>query len=164
MNEAQSVADLTALLEEAKKSERIADEARRRERSATRRAFFATHPYVYTVSEIPDYDNPMSDRGFGNSECVEIVDVRRISRKIDVDKYAAFFCDRSADDQSIFSSEDLDKIDGINYYLTADGIIHHTGGGTIILKTPQLCSNEDWRLIKLGTVPRKFLRKGNNHE
>lgn len=159
-NPAQSVADLTALLEDAKKNERIADETRRKERSATRKTFLATHPYTYKVSELPEYERPDSKHWYGSAESVEIVDTRRISRRIDADKHAAFFRNRPVDDHTIFSHEDLDKIEGINYFLTTDGIIHHTGGGTVILKTPQLCSHEDWVLIKLNAIPVKFLRTG----
>ena len=158
INEPQSVADLTALLEAAKKDERIVEEARRRKRSATRKAFLATHPYIYTVSELPEYERPNSKHWCGSSEGVEIVDIRRISRQIDPDAHTAFFRNRPADDLSIFSPEDLAKHEGINYYLTADGIIHHSGGGTIILKTPQLCDAADWQWLKAGNIPVKFLR------
>ena len=153
---AQSVADLTALLEAAKKDERMADEVRRKERSATRKAFLATHPYIYTVSEL----EPYAHSTFCSSGDIEPLDVKRISRRIDADKHAAFFRNRPVDDHTIFSHEDLDKIEGIKYFLTTDGIIHHTGGGTVILKTPQLCSHEDWVMIKLNAIPVKFLRTG----
>ena len=150
INEPQSVADLTALLEAAKKDERIVEEARRRKRSATRKAFLATHPYIYTVTTPEPYRISTCD--------VEVQDVVYVSRQIDPDAHTAFFRNRPADDLSIFSPEDLAKHEGINYYLTADGIIHHSGGGTIILKTPQLCDAADWQWLKAGNIPVKFLR------
>ena len=148
----QNVDDLTALLEVAKKNLYQQEEAKRKRRSEARTAFFTTHPYIYTVTMPEPYRIGTHD--------VETVDIAYVSRKVDSGKYIAFTRNRPADEQDILHSDDLARNAGMQYYLTTDGIIHHTGGGTVVLKTPQLCSPAQWKCLKSGHIPVEFLRGG----
>jgi len=154
---AQSVADLTALLEDAKKNERLLEEQKRREKAALRKKFLATHPYIYAVSACQGGPTRL-DWGI----MIETQDTVYVSQKINMDKYYAFTRNRSTHD--IIPIDELEKSVGIQYYLTKDGIIHHSGGGTLVLKTPQLCSDAEWEWLKAGNIPVKFLRMENNDE
>jgi len=46
---------------------------------------------------------------------------------------------------------------GTFYYRTDEGILDHNGGGTHILNTPKLCSDEEWKEILAGNPAEKFI-------
>ncbi len=150
----QSVDDLKALLEAAKKKERVEEDKVYQAKQKLRKEFLATRPYVYIVAEVKE-----TPWGFDRLD-VEVQDRIRVSQQIDIDAYDSFTHNRSPEEYAILSEEELDKVAGIQYYLTLDGIIHHSGGGTVVLKTPQLCSDQEWKQIKAGYIPTKFLRNG----
>lgn len=61
---------------------------------------------------------------------------------------------------STFSS-DFQRINqwhGMFYYRTDENIITEDGGGHVLLKTPKLCSDEEWAAILAGNIPAKFLK------
>lgn len=53
-----------------------------------------------------------------------------------------------------------DRWFGIVYYRTDENILTHDGGGTLVLKDPKLCSDEEWNMICSGNIPDKFKRVG----
>ena len=42
------------------------------------------------------------------------------------------------------------------YYRTEEGILYHEGGGYLVLKDVQLCSDEQWAELTAGRIPDKF--------
>ena len=149
-----SIQELEAQLEEAKKAERAAERAHNTRINELRKRFRETQPYIYTVST--DDPNPFM---FGHNYIdVDIEETVYISRKIDPVKYDNFRRNLAFEERNFLTQDDLEENAGMRYYITFDGIIHHTGGGTVILKTPQLCSNAEWAWLKAGNIPVKFLR------
>lgn len=61
---------------------------------------------------------------------------------------------------STFSSDfqEPERWFGMFYYRTDENILTQTGGGHHVLKTPKLCSDEQWESICNGIIPDKFLR------
>ena len=48
---------------------------------------------------------------------------------------------------------------GMFYYRTGENILVQGGGGYRILKTPKICSDENWNRISKGDIPKEFLRE-----
>jgi hypothetical protein len=48
---------------------------------------------------------------------------------------------------------------GMFYYRTDENILTHEGGGNCVLDDPKLCSDEEWKEMKDGRIPSKFIRK-----
>jgi hypothetical protein len=153
-----SVKDLQALLEDAQAAERVIAEEARRERTRLRKAFLNTMPYKYEVSPVGSH--PSGNWGI----YVSTQDRVYVSQKLDPEAYESFVRNRPVSEEEILALTEQTKIVGMQYYLTLDGIIHHTGGGTLVLKTPQLCSSDEWAQIKAGNIPAKFLMTGLDHE
>jgi len=146
-----SIQELETQLEEAKKAERAAERQHNKRINELRKRFRETQPYIYTVTpETKATLRPWID--------VDVDETVYISRKIDPVKYDAYRRNLAFEEQNFLTQTDLEENVGMRYYITKDGIIHHTGGGTIILKTPQLCSNAEWAWLKAGDIPVKFLR------
>ena len=150
-----SIGDLEYLLEVARKDERIRKEEIHKTKAELRKAFLGTCPYNYVVTGVRATSFDVSW-----TIGVEIQDKIYVAQKIDPDWYHTFTCKLPADEQEVLAPEELNESKGMQYYLTMDGIIHNTGGGTLILKTPQLCSSDEWAQIKSGNIPPKFLRNG----
>ncbi len=53
---------------------------------------------------------------------------------------------------------DQNRLQGMFYYRTLEGILTQTGGGYHLLKVPRLCSDDEWAEILSGRIPEKFLR------
>lgn len=45
---------------------------------------------------------------------------------------------------------------GMHYYRTDENILTYEGGGTRVLNTPKLCSDEEWEKILANDIPMKF--------
>lgn len=148
----QTISELEILLKAAKKNERLIEQEEQKKRNELRKKFFNTRPYILKVTT----------RGIlsvSNWIQVQVQEMIYISRKINLNTYNAFIHNLVLSDQNILSPEELTKAAGMQYYLTTDGIIHNTGGGTLILKTPQLCSQSEWEQIKSNNIPTKFLEE-----
>lgn len=48
---------------------------------------------------------------------------------------------------------------GMFYHRTDEGILAREGCGTLVLKEPKLCSDEEWAAILAGDIPDKFKRE-----
>lgn len=152
----QSIPELEALLKAAKKNESLIEKEEYKRKQELRKRFFATRPYTYEVTSSKN----LFVSGWLH---VEIQEVIYITQKINLTAYNSFIRNRGVEDHDILSTEDLAKPNDMQYYLTTDGIIHHTGGGTIILATPRLCSNAEWEQIKQNNIPTKFFKGENNY-
>jgi hypothetical protein len=58
---------------------------------------------------------------------------------------------------SVLVPDDANFI-GMFYYRTDENILDSEGGGHMVLKTPKLCSDEEWKQIMAGNIPTKFIR------
>lgn len=47
---------------------------------------------------------------------------------------------------------------GMFYYRTNENILTFCGGGVWVLNTPMLCSDEEWKNILEGNIPRKYIK------
>lgn len=72
-----------------------------------------------------------------------------IQRRVKEELYAAFKAEWG-------KTSDDNRWEGMFYYRTDEGILHHGGGGLYVLKTPKLCSDEEWAAIMAGNIPDKF--------
>lgn len=73
-------------------------------------------------------------------------------------------CCREDAAYSVFVAEfghhtDRNRMHGMVYHRTDENILTSYGGGSHILKTPKLCSDDEWALICAGQIPDKF-KKG----
>jgi len=147
-----SIQELETQLEEAKKAERAAERQHNKRINELRKRFRETQPYIYTVTPAE------SKAALSSWTDVDVDETVYISQKIDPVKYDTFRHNLAFEERNFLTQADLEENAGMRYYITKDGIIHHTGGGTIILKTPQLCSNAERAWLKAGDIPVKFLR------
>ena len=54
-----------------------------------------------------------------------------------------------------------DSVSSVRYFRTEEKILTHDGGGHLLLKDVQTCSDEEWEAVKSGQIPEKFLRGGD---
>ena len=47
---------------------------------------------------------------------------------------------------------------GMIYLRTDEGILTHSGGGTMVLNDPMLCSDREWEQLKMGEIAMKYMR------
>lgn len=148
-----TIKELEAQLETARQAEREQEQEYNRKMQELKTTFLTTSPYTYTARiEV------FSNKSFRYH--VPIQGKLRLSRKI-MHKTMQDYCKEHntpfIDLQAALYS--ISGSDGMSYYLTTDGIIHHTGRGTILLKTPQLCTKTEWEQIKTGDIPEKFIKE-----
>lgn len=108
-------------------------------------AFQATRPYEYKVT-------PSTYREFCSKDAP--VPSLRIVRRYRPDALAAFKAEWTLLD---FEAE-ANRWVGVEYYRTDENILTHGGGGTLLLKDPKLCNDEEWAELTAGRIPDKFLR------
>ena len=149
----QTISELEILLKAAKKNERLIEQEEQKKRNELYKKFFDTQPYIIEVT-------PSKELFVSDWIQVQVKKILYIARKIDLNVYNTFTRNFASNNQDILSSKELTKTAGMHYYLTTDGIIHNVGGGTLILKTPQLCSQSEWEQIKSNNIPAKFLEDG----
>ncbi len=54
--------------------------------------------------------------------------------------------------------QDAERWDGMTYLRTEEGILYHEGGGTYVLCTPLLITQDQWDALRRGDIPEKFKR------
>ena len=141
-----TVEELREQLKEAEKLERERDAEQRKAQSAR-------------WNEImKDPDNfewnvePSKYRMFYSSEQV---DGLRVSKRVKPEVIAEW----RKGGHSTFSSpyQEEERWYGAFYYRTDENILTYEGGGHLVLKTPILCSDEQWESIRNGIILVKFL-------
>jgi hypothetical protein len=141
-----TVEELREQLKEAEKLERERDAEQRKAQSAR------WNEIMRDKSSFEWAIKPMTYKTFGSGEVLEGA---RISRRVKPEILAKW----KEKGNSTFSSDlqEENRWFGMFYYRTDENILHHDGGGHYILKTPKLCSDEEWRSILNGIIPEKFL-------
>jgi hypothetical protein len=57
-----------------------------------------------------------------------------------------------------FGSSESNDWEGMFYVRTDENILIADSGGTLVLKTPLICSDEDWATICSGNIPDRYIR------
>ena len=147
-----TIDELEEMLKEAKTKATVKVREEEKRLNALREEFLATNPYIYTTTAT----RKMNDWSIS----IPIKAKVRINRQINESTRQDFAVAHPEDAVNFLRMmqqfEEI-KIVGMDYYLTEENIIHNTGGGTLLLDTPRLCSDEQWEQILSGNIPATFL-------
>lgn len=133
-----TIATLRAQLAEA---ERLEQESRRERQRRTLEAW-AAWPKTYQYRALPNKTDDPSR-----------VAQARVERRLEPKAVESFEAQHG-----LIPCQDQKGWHGMCYYLTDEGILHYEGGGHVIMRTPKLCSTEEWQSILDGNIPSKFLK------
>jgi len=140
------VQELEAMLAEARDAEREEDERKRKEQSIKWNEIMANKEnYEWSVKEC-------KTTPFGSKETYEALCVQKRIKPEVIDEWA-----KGGLPMFHYDSQDKGKWLGMVFYRTDENILTPGGGGHHVLKTPKLCSDEEWEQIKNGSIPEKFI-------
>lgn len=154
MNKIQQLeVELKAAKQEAQDLERVTRDTLREAGNA----FLASKPYeyrTYPADDIPSYWAERNQLPIKAQLRVE----QRISPKLVIDFCTAHNTEWNVVANALSRNHEPSKWVGMVYQLTEENILTHTGGGTMILKDPMLCTDAEWASLEAGSIPQKYLR------
>ena len=142
----KTIEELEAALAAALAAKRAGDTARRESQSAAWRAL-TSNPDSWEWSI-----TPQRRQGFMSDPQT---DGLRVEARI---KPALLEAWREGGPASTSSNVQEGRWMGMYYWRTDEGILTHSGGGTMVLRDPVLCSDEQWAGLAAGIVPLKWQR------
>lgn len=104
-----------------------------------------SYDWYITPDEMPDYRSNV----IRSNVILHGVSIRR---KI---KDVIFHSWKNNGHTSLYPSN---EICGMFYFRTNENILTFRGGGVLVLNTPMLCSDEEWKNILEGNIPRKYIK------
>lgn len=138
----EKIKDLKLQLEAAEKEMKVAHEKEQK---------VQTELWENIISDPESYDwhiKPAKSHDYRSNVTLHGVNIRR---KI---KDVIFHSWKNNGHPSLYpSNESL----GMFYYRTNENILTFCGGGVLVLNTPMLCSDEEWKNILEGNIPRKYI-------